>query len=281
MDLYDNAEVAGRLTADHDRYRTGGLCAARTTGDTTFSIPYVEQFVKAAGRRGSDPSAAATDPAYSGAVSDGAEFLASDWDVAAGKAATDSTGTASANVNDETFSTTSFGTCGSEDCYAQIDLGGVYDIDKVNVYCGGVNTLYKYEIQVSRTVQPSPRWGQRPTIRWSSRTAIPSALKRFLPGMCGVVGKYYNKGNSSNKYAFSVGEIAVYGVINEGKTFEGKELFVITPDTVTLPKDTGTLDKLSDGNKISDPLVIGVIHGGNTYRGYDRGKGAFPRSCAS
>ena len=259
LNLYDNEEVANRLQPN-TTFALGDYVHPNNRGYDIL-YPYVEQFVKAVDE-GRDPSTL-TDPAYSGPVSNGAEILASDRDVAAGKAATDSTGTASANVNDgKLSSTTSFGTCGSEDCYAQIDLGGVYDIDKVNVYCGGVNTLYKYEIQVSLNGATFTTVGAKTDDQMEFPNGYTVGFEKVSARYVRVVGKYYNKGNSSNKYAFSVGEIAVYGVINEGKTFEGKELSVITPDTVTLPKDTGTSDKLSDGNKISDPLVIGVIHGG-------------------
>ena len=150
-----------------------------------------------AGRSGPEKREAGQDGMRgSGPVSNGAEILASDRDVAAGKAATDSTGTASANVNDgKLSSTTSFGTCGSEDCYAQIDLGGVYDIDKVNVYCGGVNTLYKYEIQVSLNGATFTTVGAKTDDQMEFPNGYTVGFEKVSARYVRVVGKYYNKGN--------------------------------------------------------------------------------------
>ena len=199
MDLYNNAEVTGRLQPT-TRYALGDYVHPNNRGYDIL-YPYVEQFVKALDK-GDDPSAL-TDPVYSGEVSDGAEILPTDRILSTGKRLKNAAGTV----------TTNFGAYGTDSCYAQMDLGRLCEIEKIHLVCGGdktlyafVNAVFKYEIQVSRDGETFETVFTKTDNEMEFENGYTVAVEKVQARYIRVIGLYYSKGTD-----FTISKMDVYG----------------------------------------------------------------------
>ena len=266
IDLYNNDELNENRLRSSTRWALGDYVHPNDRGYDIL-YPYIEQFVKALDA-GTDP-ATLPDPPYTPYA--GETIGENETNVALGKRATTSSGSLSATATDgrvdaytalgdwaDDVRSQPYGTSGT--CYLEVDLGAVYDLTKVNVVNYVGNLLYKWDAYVTldKTADIST-W-----TRVGGKTCDDQAYEEgYTISFASTPARYLRiYGMYHTGKAWVLNEVSACGTVNESLTFDGvtvgKEDFV----SAKMPNGSAT-DKLTDGNKTSDPAVTGVIPGGS------------------
>ncbi len=268
LDMYANDELNARMKAT-TRYALGDYIHPNERGYDIL-YPYVEQFCQCI-MEGGDPSKL-TDPEK--LPEQGSSITDSDVNVALGKKVTSGAGTTSTVPTDGktdayfyagdwgTAEAGSYGTGGN--CYIQIDLGYYYDIDKLNVVTFIGNLLYQWEAYATTdatlSIDKWTRLGAKDGFEMSYEDGYTLSFEKTSARYVRIYGIY---DNASTAFVFN--EVSVYGTpSNETE----EDVSKVSGGSATLP-DNSKSDKLTDGNKTTDALVVTPKDGGTLI--YDLG----------
>lgn len=269
LDMYANDELNDRMKAT-TRYALGDYIHPNDRGYDIL-YPYVEDFCECI-MEGKDP-ATLTDPER---LPDGSSLIdEDDVNVALGKPVVSGSGTKSTVPTDGRVDAYFYaGDWGSEDegsfgtdgeCYIQIDLGYEYLIDKLNVVTFVGNLLYQWEAYATTDATLSiDQWtklGAKDGYEMSYEDGYTLTFEEISARYVRIYGIY---DNASTAFVFN--EVSVYGT--PSVSTDENLVEVGGGSTATLP-DKSTSDKLTDGNKTSDPLVVTPTDGGSIL--YDLG----------
>ena len=267
LDLYNNEEL------NVNRMRTA---TKFTLGDNTnvhpndrgydILFPYVNEFCKTV-YVGGDVSALG-DPPYTPP----AEYtVTGESNVALGKSAKTSSGASAPAATDgkvnayvalgdwaDSVRSPAYGTDGT--CYLEIDLGGVYDLDKINVVNYVGNLLYKWDAYLTLdNSEPISAWTKAGGKTTNEMSYEDGYTISFSPISARYI-RIYGMGHTG--IAWVLNEVSAYGSFNEDATLGGVELEMAESVSAKTPDGAAT-DKLTDGNTVSDPAVTGKIGGGS------------------
>ena len=266
IDLYNNDELNENRLRSDTRYALGDYVHPNDRGYDIL-YPYIEQFVKAVDA-GTDP-AALTDPAYMPYA--GETIGDNEINAALGKRATTSSGAAANGATDgsveayvalgnwaDSVRSQPYGTAGT--CYLEVDLGAVYDLTKVNVVNYVGNLLYKWDAYVtldntadiSTWTKVGGKTCDDQSYEEGYTISFASTPARYLR----IYGMYHTG------TAWVLNEVRAVGTVNESLTFDGATVGKEEISSASLPNG-GATDKLTDGNKTSDPAVTSIVPGGH------------------
>ncbi len=257
LDMYNNEELNMRMKGT-TRYAMGDYIHPNDRGYDIL-YPFVEQFCECI-MEGGDPSKL-TNPAPLPEEENG--ITSSDINVALGKTAVNGAGSSIPGATDgKTNAYVSLGNWDAANCYVEIDLGTYYKVDKINVvnYIG--NLLYNWEAYVSEDNSlPIDQWinvGEKNSPKQSYEDGHTISFDPTTAKYVRIYGTYHN-GSS----AYVVNEVSVYGTPDEEAVLNGTTVEnIITPDMSATLTNGSTTDKLTDGNKVSDPFVMNKSEGG-------------------
>lgn len=254
LDLYNNAELNKRMKGD-TRYAMGDYIHPNDRGYDIL-YPYIEQFCECI-MKGEDPSLL-TDPApipeAGGKIDEG------DVNLALGKPVKNGAGTTSYRLTDgsvdEYFMAGNWD-AGDGKCYVELDLGAICSINKINVVTYVGNLLYQWEAYVSEdntlSIDKWTKVGEMMDNKMSYEDGHTIVFESVDARYVRIYGIY---DNASNAYVFN--ELSVYGEFNDS----GIVTEIGKGNTAVLPGNLNT-DKLTDGNKTSDPVVVTPLTGGS------------------
>ena len=259
LDLYSNDELSQRLKVD-TLFALGDYCHPNNRGYDIL-YPYIEQFVIAVDN-GVDPRLL-KDPVYT-PIEFNTTILPTDKNVAYGKSVFSSSGRLINNITDGSFqSGEDVGVVSTGQGYGILDLGSVYDINKISVCCGSGNIEFSWQVYAS--IDNNPDFSQWSLIASKDNYDM-EYPEGYLVGIETISARYILVfGTYSRGANFHINEIGVYGTINEGLTFAGVEIEQVNIKSVLMPDGVTRTNKIFDGNKTSDPLKIDFVEGGVGY----------------
>lgn len=259
LDMYGNDELNARMKGT-TRYAMGDYIHPNDRGYDIL-YPYVEDFCKCI-MEGGDPSTL-TDPAPISGIGNG--ISATEVNLALGKKAIGGSGTDASLVTDgdiELFyyagewgvNNVSQGIKGN--CYVQIDLEKVYELGKINVVTFIGNLLYQWEAYVTIDQSQSiDKWtkvgGNAANMSYEDGNTI--VFEGVYARYVRIYGIYSNAAS-----AFVFNEISVYKASEPDQIVTTE---IAGGQDVTLPDKT-TSHKATDGNKLSDPMVVTPLRPG-------------------